>query len=244
MKNCLKRNIPSKKEQNTRKEIIRAQQCRSYRTDGVIGFVDGNNKTGKEGRIANSVLVWNLPYIKTCPGASELCKSICYNAAYDINDNSDANLLQYNEDKDQLMEYINEILKCRLKHGKVIVRLHSEGDFFSEEYVRFWKEIISMNKEVGFWTYTKSWVIPEIRKELVELERLDNINIYYSWDNTMGVKPNNHKLAILTYDIEEYINASKQDVVICPEQYSMVRCCADCGICITNKNNHIVFVTH
>lgn len=244
MKNCLKRNTPSKKEQKARKEIIRAQKDRAYRIDGMIGFAEGNNKTGKKGGIANSVLVWNLPYIKTCPGASELCKSICYIAAYDANKNSDANLLQYNKDKNQLMVYINETLQYKAKQGNVIVRLHSEGDFFSKEYIRFWNDVVSINKNVRFWAYTKSWVIPELRKELEELEKLDNINIYYSWDNTMAEKPINHKLAILTNDIKVYKEKRKQDMVICPEQYNMVECCADCGICISNKKSNVVFCIH
>lgn len=239
-----KREIPSKEEREIRKEIIRSQKNREARGSHSPGFAYGNNKTGICGGIASKVLIWNMPYIKTCPGASELCKSVCYNAAYDGNTNSYANLMHFNKEKRELMIYINKVLQTEIKKESIIVRLHSEGDFFSEEYVRFWKEIVFINKNIKFWAYTKSWIISSIKEELEELEKLDNINIYYSWDETMNERPINHKLAILTDDIKKYEEKVKQHTVICPEQYGMVDCCADCGICINNKRCDVIFYIH
>src|SRR5229473_3769257 len=43
------------------------------------GLSPGNSKTGTTGEIYKSVLLWNLPAVACCPGASEWCLTHCYN---------------------------------------------------------------------------------------------------------------------------------------------------------------------
>lgn len=238
-----KRKSPSDIERKRRQETIKNRADSGVIENIKYGFLPGNNKTGVRGGIAGVVYVWNMPYIRTCPGASDLCKQVCYNAAYEHDTNSAANLTAFMDKREELMGHINNSLSHASKEGQVFVRLHSEGDFFSEEYIRFWMDIVRDNPDVLFWAYTKSWRLPRLRNELMKLEELENINIYFSWDKTMGEKPI-HKVAVLCESIEKYSNDDKRNLVVCPEQYRMVEGCADCGICTRNKKSDIIFAIH
>lgn len=230
-------------EKILRKKIIEGEFQRELKRKHDYGFTQGNGKTGIRGGLAEVVYTWNIPYVKTCPGASELCRQVCYNAAYPRNKNSDENLLAYRYERKKLMSCLNKVLARHTNQERVIVRLHSEGDFFSKEYIRFWGEIIKANPKVHFWTYTRSWRVEELREELEYLDNLDNINLYFSWDETMSERTE-HKKAILTGNIEAYIKTVDKEKVVCPEQLCLVNGCVNCGICLFNKSSDVVFLIH
>lgn len=216
------------------KNIDKNLRCHKY-ADCV--FEKGNNKTGYSGGVYDKVLVWNMPYVITCPGASELCKKVCYNAAYPINENSMLNYNLFCHDSKILEEKICEYLET-IMDNRIGIRLHSSGDFFSKEYIDMWTRIVKRYPTVKFWAYTRSWVIPELKKAIKELENNDNISVYYSWDETMEVVCCGHKRALIGEEIES------NNVIICPEQYGIVNSCADCGICANNKSKDISFYIH
>lgn len=202
-----------------------------------FGFIEGNGKTGNDGGIVSEILIWSLPAGITCPGASSYCRKVCYAAEkkeYEIN-----NLKMFLNNREELHKYINEKLENTGK--KVAVRIHSAGDFFSREYIEFWHEIVTENPHILFWTYTKSWRIRELAIYIEKLDMLQNINIYYSWDRTMGEYLLKHKRAILTKTIK---TNTEQKEVICPEQYELVHGCAECGICFFNQKRDVIFYLH
>jgi len=236
-----KRKTPSCDKIKERKKKINLQKKRKIQMGKISGFSDGNNKTGTNGGCFDSVRIWNMPYYLTCPGASELCKKICYCAEYMSDGRSDANYLMFLENRLKLEEEIVNYLNIEIKGKLCAIRLHSEGDFFSKEYIAFWYKIMKKFPQVYFWAYTKSWRVKNLKSYLDKLEELPNFNLYYSWDKSMD-DMTNHKQAILVKDyaeIKKYNNA-----IVCPEQYNFVQCCADCGICLHNKNKDIIFLMH
>ena len=214
----------------------------------INGLEKGNGKTGNRGKLFDRIFVWNLPPVITCPGLSNWCKQNCYNAddRYEI--------FPINKWCENLWWVINDhtSLKRRISSQldestemRTAVRIHSSGDFFSKEYIAFWKEIISQNPNVHFWAYTRSWVVEELIKDIEELSTLDNMNLILSWDETMP-QPINHITKSIVYNSNDEIIIAKKrnDGVICPEQYNRVTCCADCGICINKSFGNIYFILH
>lgn len=213
-----------------------------------LGLEQGNSKTGGNGKAFNKVLVWNLPPVITCPGISEWCKRNCYNA----DDRCDKfpidrwceNLWWLLNDKSSLKKKISSQLN-ECKTSKIAVRIHSSGDFYSKEYINFWMDIIQDNPSVYFWTYTRSWVVEDLIEDIVKLSKLDNINLILSWDKTMKQPLDGFAKSIVFDSNEEIIHAiKKQNGLVCPEQYSLVSGCADCGICINKSLRDIYFVLH
>lgn len=176
-----KRKKPDCKKEQQRKEIFStySELCPQKPQDNRLsGLETGNKKTGKSGRIYDKILVWNIPPRITCPGVSDWCSTHCYNAdarkdVYTI-DRWCENLWDFHfrlpELKDKIENQINETT------GRCAVRLHSSGDFFSEEYIDFWKEIILEFPKVSFWGYTRTWNVPCLKDNVNELMNLNNMS--------------------------------------------------------------------
>lgn len=121
----------------------------------------------------------------TCPGATELCESLCYAKTV---------FFMMHEWK----YYVNwayvtlfpenfiEIWKQAALTG--VVRMHVGGDFFSPDYVKIWSAIIRARPYTRFYAYTRSWQNGrgQIRKEFVEplreLSELPNMRLVLSCD--------------------------------------------------------------
>lgn len=186
-----KRKKPDCKKEQQRKEIFStySELCPQKPQDNRLsGLETGNKKTGKSGRIYDKILVWNIPPRITCPGVSDWCSTHCYNAdarkdVYTI-DRWCENLWDFHfrlpELKDKIENQINETT------GRCAVRLHSSGDFFSEEYIDFWKEIILEFPKVSFWGYTRTWNVPCLKDNVNELMNLNNMQLFASYDTTMA----------------------------------------------------------
>lgn len=246
-----KRKKPDCKKEQQRKEIFStySELCPQKPQDNRLsGLETGNKKTGKSGRIYDKILVWNIPPRITCPGVSDWCSTHCYNAdarkdVYTI-DRWCENLWDFHfrlpELKDKIENQINETT------GRCAVRLHSSGDFFSEEYIDFWKEIILEFPKVSFWGYTRTWNVPCLKDNVNELMNLNNMQLFASYDTTMATSvPAIPKS--LVFDTKENLfeyAVKHTGSIICPEQYGRVESCADCGLCMKKTNKDILFQLH
>ena len=182
-----KRKKPDCKKEQQRKEIFStySELCPQKPQDNRLsGLETGNKKTGKSGRIYDKILVWNIPPRITCPGVSDWCSTHCYNAdarkdVYTI-DRWCENLWDFHfrlpELKDKIENQINETT------GRCAVRLHSSGDFFSEEYIDFWKEIILEFPKVSFWGYARCFtdVQTATARELFDVASSDILDKFIS----------------------------------------------------------------
>ena len=104
-------------------------------------------------KLSSCIAVFDLP-TSVCLN-NKLCRDKCYakkaeriypNVRKWRNDN-----LKYSK-----LDSFPEIISRQITSSKVkIVRIHSSGDFYSDEYVRKWAEIAKNNHDVIFYCYTK-----------------------------------------------------------------------------------------
>lgn len=247
-----KRELPDKEKTSKRKkymkdmeELVATEPINKAMPDGLE---NGNGKTGNSGKLFDKIFVWNLPPVITCPGISDWCKCNCYNAddrheKFPISKWCD-NLWWALNDKKALKErFFSQLEGCKTK--KTAVRIHSSGDFFSKEYIAFWKDIIRLSPDVYFWAYTRSWAVDELVEDIKELDKLSNVKLILSWDETMP-RPLDGFAKSIVYSSNDEISIAlkRSDGTVCPEQYNLVPSCADCGICINKLLGNIYFVLH
>jgi len=243
-KNISKRSIPTQSDLNWRKEFLLSIKQKSFDNEYQSAplFERGNSKIGFSSEDYDIVLVWNLPAVLTCPSASEWCLTNCYNADERTEkfplDLWYKNLLYFQQNKDELQGVMLHTLLQPEK--RIAVRIHSSGDFFSEEYIDFWRGIISQTPNVRYWSYTRSWTDRALLNRLEKLKSLNNIQLFASWDNTMPEPPKGWRKSIV-YD---ELTANPIGGIVCPEQNGSVPNCATCNYCITKKHGDIYFILH
>lgn len=149
------------------------------------------------------VLVRNtfgLPAFASCPGATSVCKQICYAARTEhqwrhaiahtvgrnweilqaVGDNEDAITALLEE----LMADFHTDLRRAQRRGVLLpplFRIHWDGDFYSLPYARAWRRVILAHPEITFWTYTRSFRPPVNVVPL--LHGLENLTLYLSVDD-------------------------------------------------------------
>ena len=120
------------------------------------------------------------------------------------------------------------------------VRIHSSGDFYSAEYVEWWRGIIEALPEVRFWAYSRSWVDSSLLSHLEVLRALPNLQLFASWDDTMSPAPEGWRLSI----VRNGPTFSSIGSLDCPEQYDGGPNCANCAYCILANDGNVIFHTH
>lgn len=155
-----------------------------------IAIVRGNSKIGE-------IDQFSLPAGQnfrgaSCPGATELCESLCY---------AKSTLFSMHE----AQYYVNwaYILLWPERFRKVwgearltdVVRIHVGGDFFDPDYVNLWASIIRDRDDIRFYAYTRSWqngkgrVRREFLGPLRELSGIPNMRLILSCDHETGIPP-------------------------------------------------------
>jgi hypothetical protein len=203
----------------------------------------GNRKTGKSSRHFEAVYVWNLPAVATCPGASRWCLQHCYNA-----DDREAvfpvNLWVRNwawclHRPAQLAAAVSKQLNAH--RGSTAIRVHSSGDFYSNDYVDLWIGIANSSPRASFWAYTRSWAVPDLRSKLEELRSLNNFELFASWDQTMGEPPATWRRSLVYSGNPDALEESS---LVCPEQSSNRVTCATCLFCVKRRAGDVLFALH
>jgi hypothetical protein len=70
-----------------------------------------------------------------------------------------------------------------------VLRLHTTGDFYSNEYTRKWQKILAQTPATEVFAYTRSWVVPQMAEEIYKLAALPNMWLWLSFDKTMPTPP-------------------------------------------------------
>ena len=212
---------------------------------GDFGLEPGNRKLGQHSRNFDRVFVWNLPAVLTCPGRSEYCVRVCYNA----DKRADVfpverwvnNLAAYRTDRVALQQKISSQLEAATTAA---VRLHSSGDFFDTDYVQFWIEVALLHPTVLFWAYTRSWTVAKLLEPLEQLRRLANVQLFASWDSTMAEAPAGWRVSRVVVAEDYHHTRGNFDSIVCPEQTGAVRNCAECGYFISKRRGGVIFFLH
>jgi hypothetical protein len=183
----------------------------------------GNSKLDK-------VLIFDLPAIKSCLN-STLCSKSCYalkaQKMYpNVRKWRDDNLSLAKQHPKALLFMIH----MQLTSTKYTVcRIHSSGDFFSQEYVDLWYEIVKRFPKIKFYAYTKVDKLLNFRK----LKSLPNFNLIPSLINgklNFGPKPYVDQLVI------------DEGAFLCPAHDKKIKCNLHCNYCVSN--NKPVFIQH
>jgi hypothetical protein len=190
----------------------------------------GNSKLSKV------IAIFDLPAIKTCVNC-ELCKNTCYAMKAQrmykhtkaFRDNN------YNESlKESFVDKINMELMQLRKKGIKYIRIHSSGDFYSNEYLNKWIKIAELNRDLIFYSYTKAYKT----KQLFLPDNLIIHQSYFEIDNKPYINYDNIENIIILKD--------KIDGYICPDTlgHEGIHCGITCLWCMTKQTKQILFVKH
>ena len=170
-----------------------------------------NTKLKKDG-----IGVFKLPAVKSCPFRGE-CTEYCYATVGAFRFPVVEKFMERSfklAKSDQFVEEISEEIQYYHDKGKLdILRLHSSGDFFNQEYFDRWLEIVSAFPNIIFYAYTKS--LPYIRWDVLP----DNFIIIQSFGGRLDDKIDLNKKHAKVFPTKEalikagYIDGSKSDCV-------------------------------
>jgi hypothetical protein len=214
-----------------------------------VGFLaKGNTKLGP------LVQSWSIPAIQTCPGASALCKKLCYATRGFYNMANVIASLEKNLELARSKEFVPVIVAELREKQTTICRVHCAGDFFNRRYIRQWLAIVSQRRQTTFYAYTRSWRKPELLPDLVELGRQPNMQLWFSWDRTMPFPPrrmgirtcylslNDDDLPSRRTDLvfrekdETVLKHTANGSLVCPYENGVTPIgCSRCKICWTPK---------
>jgi hypothetical protein len=141
----------------------------------------GNEKLGPD------IWSWSIPCVVSCPGASDICKQLCYVERYcrrrpRIRQLYTDNYEYCQQDPNQFRRRM--IDECQTKR---VVRVHVAGDFYDEDYILCWRTIAERCPRTLFYSYTRSWRLPELMNQLEQLANRPNWKMIYSCDRETGV---------------------------------------------------------
>lgn len=133
-----------------------------------IRFQGGNKKLAADEKIA--FLIWSIPAVLTCPGATVECMRNCYarrdERFLSVRISRIINyLISKRPDFETILESaINAAiytkkgdLRKRYQGKEIVFRLHESGDFYSDRYMLAWFHVAAKFPEITFFTYTKSF---------------------------------------------------------------------------------------
>jgi len=184
----------------------------------------------------------------SCPGATDVCESICYAGRTERVFTSAGRLVRHNWDilqalgddvdaladvlGEMMAEFSAEVTKVSKKTGidarrLSMFRIHWDGDFYSDAYALAWSRVIASTPDIQYWAYTRTFEAAEW------LADLPNLALYFSVDTanadtaaTYALKYPTVKLAVLD---ETHADASETMVSIrgkrapkCPENVGRI----------------------
>ena len=214
------------------------------RTNSRIHYIaDMNLYIGKcfhigNRKLAKNIAIFSLKEIFTCLDCKD-CSKDCYavkaSKAYPTCNNFRW-LITYMaiNHLDVLKAWIIEDLARIAKNNKSVkyVRIHESGDFFSQNYLDMWKDVVKLFPMFRFYFYTKS----DKFLNFTEFVALDNVNMVKSH------LPNGD----INFDDYEIIKekCDRYNVPLCPYgvngNYNVS--CGKCEICM--NSNCVGFIRH
>jgi hypothetical protein len=133
-------------------------------------------------KLGDNIAVWSLPSVKTCPGATDLCKRLCYAKRFEAFRAIDYGpKLRISKSEAFIGRMVEEAKWKRL------VRIHAAGDFYDADYVGDWIEIAKRTPETRYYGYTRSWRSPGLLKKLLKLKAMPNVTLLFSCDKESGI---------------------------------------------------------
>ena len=217
------------------------------------------NSVSPNGKTPNIANTFGLPAGKdySCPGQTPTCASVCYAGKLEKVYKGVRNTLLHNWEllKDATLTaqvtLLDEMIldfkaDCEKRNAPKLFRIHWDGDFFSSQYAKAWKEVIENNNDVQFWVYTR------VKSAAIILKDIANLSLYYSSDDdnietaTELKQVHKIKLAYLGKTFAATETVMKEIIgkpgAKCPENNKQIpliskagSACVSCGLCVFNK---------
>lgn len=128
--------------------------------------------------------------------------------------------------------------KCRLakKRGSgILVRLHALGDFYSVDYVRFWRGMLIKHENLAVYGYTARDPLSVIGMHIQSLATIRRRCSMIRFSN--GGMANMATVSIGRAD------SCPSNAFVCPEQTGKTLGCDTCGLCWGTEKN-VAFLEH
>ena len=127
-------------------------------------------------------------------------------------------------------DILKDIIITQIKSAKSknIIRIHSSGDFFTQDYIDMWNCIIGQFPNKKFYAYTKR--LNDFN--FTDIQKNKNFNLINSFVSLDGQ-------SVINYGDKEHIKKlSENGCFVCPatKQNWKGMCGKECNYCITNKN--------
>lgn len=204
-------------------------------------LVDGNTKLGK-GVWTLSTLPTNRVYNVVINGVDYSVKGTCpcsctgcYATKGNYNFSSVVNSLALKTIlcREQI-DFVKRAIIAQIIADKILLlRIHAAGDFFSQEYIEMWREIVKACPNCVFWTYTKN---PAAENAF---EDLGNINIVKSVIHGIGFNFGKCGYILKVY---QALKAAGKTVYICRCGIDKNQHCTNCKGC--SRNEYVLFIEH
>ena len=204
-------------------------------------LVNGNSKLGKgvwtfstlPSNLVFSVIIKGKKYeIKgTCPCNCDGCyaQKGFHNMPSTIRSNAIKTYLARN-----YLEFVKNAIIAQIISSNIkLVRIHESGDFFCDEYVVIWREIVTVCGNCLFWGYTKN-----IKAEN-SFNDLNNVNIVKSIIKGFGFNFGKCEYLINLYNT--LVSMGKK-VHICKCGIDKNQHCTNCKGCV--ENEFVLFIEH
>ena len=191
----------------------------------TISIPKSNAKLGK-------ISSFSLPPGRTCPGMSDVCKTLCYVDKFYRQYPSVRGAYATNWEATESDTFVDDMV-AKI-HGMPSCRQHVSGDFYSHAYIDQWLRIVEACPDTKFWGYTRSWNT-DLVDHLELLRSRPNVQLFASWDESMPEPPIAWRKA--------YIGGTDK-AYDCPEQDGRKADCKACQYCFLGKKGNARFQIH
>lgn len=127
--------------------------------------------------------------MRTCPGRSSLCESVCYARSGRFLFPQVRARLAWNLRQSLRDDFADRMVGELYRKGVLLMRWHVAGDFGTPCYVRKVKAVAERSPQVTMWAYTRSWRVDAIAEVLWEVAALPNVHLWLSADDETGYPP-------------------------------------------------------
>lgn len=146
-------------------------------------LVQSNEKLG------GSVFHFDIPPVRTCPGRSALCESVCYARTGRFLFPQVQERLDWAFEQSKRGDFVGRMADELYRKGVLVMRWHVAGDVYSPGYAKKIKAVAEARPGVRFYLYTRSWRIEPIAAILWEIAATENVCLWLSADDETGYPP-------------------------------------------------------
>lgn len=227
----------------TKEDIAKAKQlCKDfYNKDYVPQLLKSGNK-----KLGSNVAIWDLPSIITCKYQCKDCYALKAERMY--KDTRVMRAFHFEIIKEALKdkskeEYLKNYIQTELARHKLlyklpVVRIHASGDLFTPKYLAFWLDIININNDINFYTYTK-----QLDNDTIDLlnKQFKNFNIVKSLIDDKYI---NYGSLDYIEDLTTKLEAENKPYYVCGYGFegNYKTCMGDCTACLHCPN--VIFKKH